>query len=251
MSEEAKILHEAIELLYATFKPYRLLPHIAGCPCCISGTDNKRIHSRPLRDLPPSDLARFAFKAMTTWGEVTDFKHFLPRLFECIDEDPTANYVDTEVILGKLAYGKWRVWPQSEQEAIEVFLMAFWRVALQREPKDGWQEAEDYLCAIAQAEDDLSPYLNVWEEGRGISAIYQLATLLIRRGHGILQKQKLSNAFWDRREAQMQQVITWLRRPAILKSMERAYLDHQEKPIASDLSHACGVLEELLAQGPF
>jgi hypothetical protein len=93
----------AIEDLYRVFAGCRLDPHVEGCPHCVSDRDHARIHSRPLRSLSGDDLGRYAFKAMTTWGNERDFRHFLPRILELLvsnDLDPP-----TEVVLGKLAYG--------------------------------------------------------------------------------------------------------------------------------------------------
>ena len=56
-------------------------PTIEGCPCCVSGSDEDNIHSKQLRQLNGDDLSRYAFKAMTTWGDIEDFKYYLPGIF--------------------------------------------------------------------------------------------------------------------------------------------------------------------------
>ena len=67
--------------------------------------DKSTLHSKQLRELEDEDLARYAFKAMTTWGDVNDYKHYLPRIFELSAKRELL--VDTFVTLGKLEYGKW------------------------------------------------------------------------------------------------------------------------------------------------
>src|SRR4051794_20200880 len=79
---EVQALHMSIEALYSVFSAYPLRPHVMGCPCCVSEKDNHDLHARPLREFTCEHLRRYAFKAMTTWGKVEDFKHFLPRIFE-------------------------------------------------------------------------------------------------------------------------------------------------------------------------
>ena len=95
-----------------------------GCPCCVSDTDKEKIHSKQLRDLDEDDLSRYAFKAMTTWGDTDDFKHYLPSIFELLST--TDFIVDTFVVLGKLEYGKWQEWTDIEKNAITQFLWAWW-----------------------------------------------------------------------------------------------------------------------------
>ncbi len=121
MTEELKI---TIENLYTTFSIYPFKSTIEGCPCCISDSDKEKIHSKQLRDLGEDNLSRYAFKAMTTWGDTNDFKHYLPRIYELLAT--TDFIVDTFVVLGKLEYGKWQEWAEAEKTSITQFLLAWW-----------------------------------------------------------------------------------------------------------------------------
>jgi hypothetical protein len=49
---------------------------------------------------------------MSTWGEVGDFKHFLPRIFEVMST--TGIDTGTFAILKKLDDGDWDDWPPTE-----------------------------------------------------------------------------------------------------------------------------------------
>jgi hypothetical protein len=121
MTTELKI---AIENLYLTFSIYPFQSTMNGCPCCVSDIDKKNIHVKQLRDLNEEDLSKYAFKAMTTWGDLADFKHFLPRIFELLT---TTNFpVDNQIVLGKLEYGNWHEWPEAEIASIRQFLLAWW-----------------------------------------------------------------------------------------------------------------------------
>lgn len=121
MDKELKI---AKENLYSTFSEYPFKSTIEGCPCCVSDSDKSTLHSKPLRELEDEDLSRFAFKAMTTWGDVNDYKYYLPRIFELASQRKLI--VDTFVILRKLEYAKWKQWEPKEQKAINEFLIAWW-----------------------------------------------------------------------------------------------------------------------------
>ncbi|MDL2297367.1 hypothetical protein LJC68_10000 [Bacteroidales bacterium OttesenSCG-928-B11] len=117
-------LKEAIENLYKTFAVYPSKSTMEGCPCCVSTSDKEKIHSKQLRNLNEDDISRYAFKAMTTWGDTNDFKHYLPRIFELLAT--TDFIVDTFVVLGKLGYGEWQTWKDAEKNAIIHFLWNWW-----------------------------------------------------------------------------------------------------------------------------
>ena len=116
----------ATERLYRTFSKYPFKSTIEGCPCCVSETDKSTLHSKQLRELEVDDLSYYAYKAMTTWGDVNDYKHYLPRIFELTARRKFI--VDIFVTLGKLEYGKWKEWDATEQEAITNFLFAWWKL---------------------------------------------------------------------------------------------------------------------------
>jgi len=121
MTNELKI---SIERLYSTFSRYPFRSAMDGCPCCVSSIEKEKLHTKQLRELEAEDISRYAFKAMSTWGDVEDFKHYLPRIFELLST--TYFVVDTFVVLGKLNYGNWTSWPADEQAAIKEFLLSWW-----------------------------------------------------------------------------------------------------------------------------
>ncbi|SFT35213.1 hypothetical protein SAMN05216474_0049 [Lishizhenia tianjinensis] len=121
-------LKDTLDEVYTTFSSYPLPSEIDGCPCCVGKEDHYHIHSLPLRDLKDKELSKYAFKAMTTWGNVNDFKHFLPRILDLSACNELS--VDLFVVLGKLEYGHWKTWPQNEQKAVVEFLKVWWEYAI-------------------------------------------------------------------------------------------------------------------------
>jgi hypothetical protein len=120
-------LKVAVDNLYVTFEPYPLHPDTGPCSCCHNPIDEQKLHGKPLRNLTIKDLEKYAFDALLTWGDVKDFKHFLPRIFElAVLHHDTDTFVDPEVICGKLRYGDWRSWPEPEQQSIDNFLQILW-----------------------------------------------------------------------------------------------------------------------------
>jgi hypothetical protein len=91
---DSPALQTAVAGLYATFAPYPL-GKVAGCPHCVYPQDIALIHSAPMRALSAEQLEKYGWKAMTTWGDVADFKHFAPRLFEIAIYDDLAGFILT------------------------------------------------------------------------------------------------------------------------------------------------------------
>jgi hypothetical protein len=122
---------QAVDGLYAAFAAYPLRSVVGGCPCCTSPADNIDLHAAPLRELSTDRLRHYGFTAMFTWGDVEDFKHFLPRLLELT---ATEGFLgpDTESLYGRLAYAKFDTWPEAEQTAVRAFAMAHWRAPLSK-----------------------------------------------------------------------------------------------------------------------
>jgi len=118
---------ETTEALYAMFDGYPLRKHVEGCPCCVGREEATRLAWVPLRALSPGDLGRYAFKAMTTWGDVTEFKHFLPRILELAVTEEGASFpgLDLELIGHKLELAGWYEWPLNERDAVLDHLRAF------------------------------------------------------------------------------------------------------------------------------
>jgi hypothetical protein len=153
MTEELKI---AIQNLYDTFSIYPFKSTMEGCPCCVSDSDKEKIHSKPLKDLNEDDLSRYAFKAMTTWGDTDDFKHYLPRIFELLAT--TDFIVDTFIVLGKLEYGKWQEWSNDEKATITNFLFAWWT----NTTKHNSYFNKEAFTEIYKLTGDIEQLLNSW-----------------------------------------------------------------------------------------
>lgn len=116
-------MKDEIEVLYDVFSRYPIKDLIEGCPCCVSSKREKPLHSKDLRQLSWGDLQIFIFKAMTTFGDESDLKHFLPRIFELYITDYYCAPYDIGVLLSKLKYAKWKEWPSKESKAIEMLIL--------------------------------------------------------------------------------------------------------------------------------
>lgn len=149
----------ALEELYRVFAPYPFRANMPCCvPCCLFQSEVDALGAKPLRSLEQSELSNFTWSLLLTCGEVEDFKHFLPRLFELTVTEGLGD-VDTEISIGKLQRADWRTWPAPEQAAVSAFLIAWWRLELERD-EDSLEECFAALCCA----DDPRVYLEIWRD---------------------------------------------------------------------------------------
>jgi hypothetical protein len=233
-------LDEAIGKLYKVFSRYPLKKHVEGCPCCVNEEDKRVLESKPLKELTATDVGRYSFKAMTTWGDKDDFRHFLPRIFELLISESGLGW-DEEVILGKLALAEWNEWPESEQIVVRKFLHAGWDSLLaQTEPAiepDGW------LCGMGRAGEDLQTYLDSWVEARTRNAYKHLAKFVEWHHPTYVKRHSLNNPFWPDSPKAVAQLCGWVTSQPTREKLEAIYFKNESADFAPALAHAIDQLE--------
>jgi hypothetical protein len=201
------------EKLYTVFAAYERKEHIESCPCCRGPESLRPLYGRPLRQLTAEDLHSYAFAAMTTMGDVDDFRHFLPRILELLKDEGFITSVDREVVLSKLRYGNWDTWVEEEQSAIREYLRCMWRLLLRVAPPASPYEYPpigDWLCALARAEQDLVPYLQVWDAD-GSPAARDNLSRFVADHQDELRTCRVPAGYWEDAEDQWRQVALWVR----------------------------------------
>ena len=238
-------LRTSIEGLYQTFSVYPLPRYHNPCLHCHTVEQEAKLHSLPLRDLGAAELRDYMADALLVWGGVTDFKYFLPRMYELYltVPDPETPMGPPETMLNKFRYAQWRTWPAKEQSAVEIFLHALWAQVLTDPPRPGWGTdcVENWLCAIAQAEDDLTPYLSQWIDDERPSASFALSSMLLSSAV-VRPGTRGRNGFWDGRDEQYAQVQCWIKTPAVLQKLQRARETSIGSPAESEFEAAVQIL---------
>jgi hypothetical protein len=217
----------SVERLYETFSAYPLPRNTDPCPCCHNAEHDAILRSKPLRNLEPEGLRAYAFDAILTWGNETTFKHFLPRLFEVFVtiSDPSLNFANPEILFSKFRHANWQTWADSEQVAVRDFLRSLWDDALRFDFRydNDFEDTESCLCSVAQAEEDLMPYLDQWIETQTLEACLTLSGLILQSAV-TLKRNAGRNNFWNGRDAQYQQLKNWVFSAAVAEKLERAAL---------------------------
>jgi hypothetical protein len=217
-------LTEAIDRLYVAFAAETKPADIHACPCCVSREQVAALLGpEDLRALPAETVADYASHAITTVGSASDFRYFLPRLLQLAVTEGF-DWPDLEIAVGRLRLAGWTGWEPDQQRAVRDVLRALWDQTLRQHPVS--PDADTVLCAIGNAEDDLTPYLAAWafllRTGDAAPAEH-LSDLLNWSARVENGRWRLRNAFWNRRDGQ---VSEWLAagstRAAVLAGFDAA-----------------------------
>ena len=195
-----------------------------------------------------SELNTFAFDVLLTSGDVEELKQLLPQLLEFLALERTA-LICHEVIGDRLRLAEWHTWPDEERAAVQGFFDAWWVWVLDTFPASGDQwapgigdgfraEISTSVCTLANAFQDLRPFLGRWEKRRSVSSLRQLADFVLDNQNALLKegqfRVRLANAFYEEREEQMEQVVRWLVREEIVQKFEAASFRYSRSPFAGE-----------------
>ena len=213
---------EAVNNLYTVFAHYRLGNDRDGCDCCVGPGHWAELTAKPLRELTYDDLERYSRKAMTTWGSIQQFKHFLPRLLELTIEYRD-DFLDLAVVFGKLSYADWKAWPYREQDAIDAFFDEYWQFQIAEPISGAFEDAIDtVLCAISNASPSVQRFLDSWIATRTDDSVRHLASFILNNDKTLIKKGQLSNSFWNRSSTPHSETVAWLLSDAVLEYLDTA-----------------------------
>ena len=233
--ENLPSLRVTIDGLYEAFSSYPLRDFTDPCLHCHTLEDEAELRSSPLRQLSAADLEDYAADALTVWGGVDDFKHFLPRIFDLYfsEGEPQFQFLDPEILFSKLRHSQWLTWKTQEQSAVRQLLQSLWHEILgDPPPSSSFTDVQGWLCSIAQAEDDLNPYLKAWLEDRRTSASFALSSMLLSDAG--------RNAFWDGRESQYAQLQNWRSSQGVITKLEDALASVESVSAKNEFAAALG-----------
>lgn len=231
-------LENAIHALYSTFARYRPTdiawrsPH-AG----ISDAQVARLQSRPLRELTLEDLEQYIRRALSVWGGVTEFKHFLPRIFELVMRHPLA--IDP-LVFEKLDGAEWLTWPTDEREAVEAYMTTLWRWLLTLGPEAA--HAGDTLRGFGLAGCDLEPWLDFWRRENTPAATDQLAEFILAVSTS-LESRSMPRRWHPKDHAV---VLGFLLSPDTKSRVEAAFMERPDGESSRRLADAADVLSRVM-----
>ena len=196
---------EAIENLYAVFAIYPAPKVLDASPLRDPVKILRDLTSTPLRILPLEKLQYYTSTAITTVGEVNDYKHFLPRIVELATVE---SLLEPEIIAHKLQYGLWRDWPVREQDGLrQAFVLATMR-AEQQHPEEA-PGFESWLRASAMLQLDVEPILQFTQRDKSLNAALQVSNILLTAT--LFEDRVEERGYWESvDEAILQLIRNWL-----------------------------------------
>jgi hypothetical protein len=207
-------LQSSIEGLYAAFADVPRPHGIGYCSHCRTEEQVEPLTRKPLREITPDDLGKYAFSAFNTMGDVPDFLYLLPRILEFLVPE-NRWWPDVEVVLPKLKEAGFAEWPESRRQALFRYLDAVFADLLERE-KAGW-EIDQWICARGRFLDDVSPWLD-----RLALHTAQVLAYYEQNCPGVMNG-RLGNGFWDHDSAAYKQVVEWFNSPKIKAMTSELY----------------------------
>jgi hypothetical protein len=154
-------INDAIEALYAAFAAYPRFDGYLDCTHCVPEAQQDALRPVALRALTPELLRPVVYNAgVGTFGEVDDYRHFLPRLLELLlrDEDPA---LEAGILLAGLRLYKAEAWPAAEQRAVADALAAWVRAAAPAAPDAAAWEMEELQARVRRVA-EVTPLPEAW-----------------------------------------------------------------------------------------
>jgi hypothetical protein len=223
-------LNAAVEELYQTFAEVPLAEQVDFCAHCVDPERVETLRRVPLRRLAPEHLGPLMCKATTTWGDLTYFTHFLPRLLELLAAGDMEEWSYPSFLPSRLARCLTEG-TESQRSAIDDFLRAWWFSTLSSWPSPC--QARDVLDTIDRSGLRVVPYLAVWPVAAGEPATRHLAAFV---SEWVAAKPRHDDQVWL-------DVDRWFRGPVPSDLLEAAFVQANDPSVTTELADAVDFLD--------
>ncbi len=215
-------LIEAIDNIYIAFSNYTIQGDLRdrSCECCVSDKEIKLLLSKPLRELNSEDLKYFMVSAITTCGNVEDYKHFLPRILELMINN--SDMADDFLTYEKLNYSEWSKWNIEEIVALKSFFEALLINTLDK----GFEVTDDFIL--------LNLIYNDYE---------RLTEMLVNSDSKILLQKIVDDVFNECYWKVDEKLLNIYADKKIIKKVEQLYFKTKDKVELNKIAITFSVLE--------
>jgi len=164
---------------------------------------------------------------ISTFGDVEDFKHFLPRILELM---PNANsdILDDFICYEKLNYSEWETWDIQEINAIDNYFTALW-IKIIKDESSSARDIESALEVIYKYA-SVNKAFEIWEKHTSKNnLIYIIETAL----NGCqFSNDEISTKF-----------SKWIATSLILNKIEELFFETADKELANRISIAFTMIQ--------
>ncbi|AOW20472.1 hypothetical protein LPB138_07200 [Urechidicola croceus] len=219
-----------LENLYKVFKPYYISGNLRerSCECCVTNEEIKLLLSKQLKDLSEDDIGHFMRSAITTFGEISDYKHFLPRILELLSFQ-NSTIIDDFLTFEKLNYGEWETWNEDEIVVVKEYLESLWYIVINNE-KSTYYQIENVLEIIAKYI-GMKKALKIWEGSTADKSVEYIVDFV------------LNGLSMDVGKKNKQYFLKWLHSKKVLSMMENVYFKDIDFDFSKRLSITYTILE--------
>jgi hypothetical protein len=165
-----KKMKEIIKRGYDLFACYKLNGKLDVCPCCVSEEEKELLLSVPVEKIPLDILSVYNTSAMPEKIEAVEYKYFLPRFLELINEFNFPAH-SVEIALNRIAYVKTGEWTKEEMEFLGMFMKQFFKKCLRKYPLTHFETLEDVIIMLSKTGFESSWTVKMWEETNEFNAL--------------------------------------------------------------------------------
>ncbi|WP_299883233.1 hypothetical protein [uncultured Lacinutrix sp.] len=223
-------LEKLTNQLYNTFSKYSIKGDLRdrSCDCCVTDEEIRVLLSKPLKDLNDDDIGHFSRSAISTFGHVEDFKHFLPRILELM-QDPNSDTLDDFTTFEKLNYSEWETWDRNEIITIDNYLLKLWEDVITNENATFHQIG--CVLNIVSKYTGLNKALSIWKNKESSNSTLFIAESIVNGLQYYISKEIISDLTY------------WFYKDIILFRIEKEFFNTKDEDLASTLSIAHSIIE--------
>ncbi len=225
-------LDQIVDQIYETFSIYQPSTLAEYSPAIIIREEIiNELRSTPLHELSAEQLDTFMGRTMTSWGNVGDFKYFLPRLLELFSQFNCP--YDEFILLAKLEYANWKEWPEKETTIVEHFLKAFLEHLISGQCKGQVGEQTELVLLLSPHCGSLATVLNQWNPWNSTSSLKFLSHFIMMEGYLIFKRDRLGN--FANIQPSFKILREYLLSDILMTELENAYFQNQENDDLANL----------------
>ena len=193
---------------YSIFKYPRPVAITNVCTtCCLSSEDARKLLTLPLNEIPVELINEYNDGAQAIIYDMKEFKYFLPRYLDLIQNFEFTSVIDLSLSLKNLSFKNELFWKNKDEVTIiKQFSIAFFKKYLKEDLNKFEGNFADILNLFFTAQISIEPLLDIVKNNLTNKGISDIAELLV---NGIsFRKMRISSSFIDEELSTI--IIKWI-----------------------------------------